>query len=109
MYRTNAVVLCHDTSPDPLFVYANEAAQALWGRTWAEFIGWPSRLTAPPAERHARASVLAEGGVVRGYEGVRVDRRGRLFRIHDAVVWPVMDEQGHVIGQAAMFDSWTLL
>lgn len=98
-----AVVLCHDTSDDPVFVYANRAAQVLWERSWDDFIGWPSRLTAPPAERAQRAVALASGAMVRGYSGVRVSASGRRFRICDATVWTVSDEFGEIRGQAATF------
>jgi len=103
LYGLQAVVLCHDTSVDPLFVYANAAAQAQWERGWHDFIGWPSRLTAPVQARAQRAAALAGSGVVRGYSGVRVSASGRLFRIHDATVWAVSDEAGQVVGQAATF------
>lgn len=108
LYALPAVVLCHDTSPDPLFVYANAAAQALWERSWEDFIGWPSRLTAPAQARAERAAALAGAGVVRGYTGVRVSASGRLFRIHDATVWTVSDDAGQVVGQAATFERVTL-
>lgn len=101
-----AVVLCHDTSADPVFVYANDAAQSLWERSLADFLGWPSRLTAPPSERAQRAAALAAGAVVRGYSGVRVSTSGRLFRIHDATVWTITDA-GDVVGQAATFSRVT--
>lgn len=103
LYDLPAVVLCHDTSDDPVFVYANRAAQTLWERSWDDFIGWPSRLTAPPAEQASRAAALSADGVVRGYSGVRVSSTGRLFRIQEATVWTVRDEAGHVCGQAATF------
>lgn len=102
-----AVVLCHDTSEDPVFVFANRAARELWERPREAFIGWPSRLTAPPSERASRAAALAGDGVVHGYSGVRVSRSGRLFRIHDATVWTVSDESGLVRGQAATFSRVT--
>lgn len=104
-----AVVLCHDTSADPVFVYANRAAQRLWRRTWQEFIGMPSRLTAPPQERAARARALAGGEVVRGYSGVRVTADGQRFTIAGAVVWPVtvpVDGSRIRVGQAATFGEW---
>lgn len=103
LYDLPAVVLCHDTSADPLFIYANRAAQVLWERDLEDFLGWPSRLTAPESERAQRAAALAHGEVVRGYSGIRVSASGRLFRIHDATVWPVLDSAGAVIGQAATF------
>lgn len=103
LYDLPAAVLCHDTSADPVFVFANLAAQELWERHWDDFIGWPSRLTAPPEHRGERAQALAQDAVVRGYSGVRVSASGRLFRILDATVWPVVDETGQLRGQAATF------
>lgn len=105
-----AVVLCHDTSVDPVFVYANRAAQRLWRRTWLEFMGLPSRLSAPPQERAARSRALAGGEVVRGYGGVRVTADGQLFTIAEATVWPVtvsVDGTRIRVGQAATFSEWT--
>ena len=96
------VVLCHDTAADPVFVYANQAAVRLWQRP---LLGTPSRLTAPPEARSERAAALNSQTVVRGYTGVRIAASGRRFRILDATVWPVTDEQGTVCGQAAVFDS----
>ena len=104
--RLAAVVLCHDTSPDPLFVYANRAAVALWERP---LVGTASRLTAPPEARADRAAALASGDVVRGYSGERVAASGRRFQILDATVWPVWDDGGEVCGQAATFAQWRFL
>lgn len=109
LYGLDDVVLCHDDSQDPLFVYANEAAQWLWERRWDQFIGWPSRLTAPPSEQASRAQALAGDGIVRGYSGIRVSATGKLFRIHDAIVWTVADEHGRPCGQAATFARTTTL
>ena len=58
LFDYRGVVLCHDTSSDPLFVYANRTAQRLWRRSWEHFIGMPSRLTAPVQERAQRAAAL---------------------------------------------------
>ncbi len=96
------VVLCHDTADDPRFVYANHAAVRLWERP---LLGTPSRLTAPPEARSERAAALSSSTVVRGYSGVRITATGRRFRIMEATVWPVTDEQGAVRGQAAAFDT----
>lgn len=96
-----AVVLCHDTADDPVFVYANRAARDLWE---APLVGTHSRLTAPADHRAERAAALAGSGVVRGYSGVRVSATGRLFRIEGATVWPVIDASGRQVGQAATFE-----
>ncbi len=95
-----AVVLCHDTSDDPVFVYANGAARALWERP---LLGTPSRLTAPPQARAERAAALASGQVVRGYSGLRESASGQRFWIRGATVWTVTDAHGEVCGQAATF------
>lgn len=108
LMKLPAVVLCHDMSPDPRFVYANRAAQRLWQRDWSAFVGMPSRLTAPPEARAERSQALGAQGVVRGYSGIRVRQDGSLFRIADATVWPVLDaERGGIqVGQAATFRHW---
>lgn len=98
-----AVVLCHDTSPDPVFVYANRVARDLWEMP---MVGMASRLSAPPQARAQRAAALASDSVVRGYSGLRVSASGQLFHIVDATVWPVTDETGTVRGQAATFRQW---
>ncbi len=95
-----AVVLCHDAAEDPVLVFANRAARDLWE---APLVGMPSRLTAPVTQRAQRAAALASSSVVRGYSGVRVSATGRLFRIEDATVWPVVDAAGRRVGQAATF------
>lgn len=94
------VILAHEGSHDPVLVFANRAAQRLWEH---DLVGMPSRLTAPPEARAERAQALAGPGVVRGYSGVRISATGRRFRILDATVWPVWDDDGTVVGQAAMF------
>lgn len=109
LYHAPAAVLCHMVGPDPRFVYANRTAQGLWERSWREFVGMPSRLTAPPEQRAERAEALQGNRVVTGYSGVRVSATGRLFHIHGAVLWPVPDDDGAVIGQAALFSRWTFL
>lgn len=101
-----AVVLAHDDSPDPLLVYGNRAALRLWERAADEFVGMPSRLTAPEEARAERSAALADTGVVRGYMGVRVSASGRRFRIVGATVWPVRDDRGRLVGQAATFREW---
>ena len=52
------VVLAHGTDPDPRFIYANKAAQACFGYSWDEFLALPSRLSAEPADRAERQTLL---------------------------------------------------
>ena len=56
LFATASVVLAHDGGDDPRLTFANAAALRLWQRPWASMVGMPSRLTAEPAERQARAA-----------------------------------------------------
>ena len=99
-------VLSHDTAADPLFVYANRAAQACFGYAWDEIVGMPSRLSAEAPDRAERARLLeavARDGYVTGYSGLRIAKSGRRFRIVEGVVWQLVDMDGTRRGQAATF------
>jgi hypothetical protein len=112
VFAADQVVLAHDGSADPRLIYANAAALQLWGRSWGEMVGLPSRLTAEPGERESRARALADARrleALAGYGGIRVDKHGRRFRIENAIIWNVQDEIGAPRGQAATFDRWTFL
>jgi hypothetical protein len=103
------VVLAHDTQPDPIFIYANKAAQDCFGYGAEEFLTLPSRLSAEAMLREKRQAVLdavARDGFVAGYSGIRIAKSGRRFRIRDAVVWQLIDTAGIVRGQAATFADW---
>lgn len=104
----DAVVLSHDGGDDPVFVYANNAAAALWRMSIEELIGMPSRLSAPPERREERAGMLADAastGVLRGYSGERIAKDGTRFVIEDATLWTV-DGYPDRPGQAVVFSRW---
>ncbi len=99
-------VLSHDTSADPLFVYANRTAQAAFGYGWDEIVGLPSRFSAEAPERAERQRLLdavARDGFVADYSGIRIAKSGRRFPITDGIVWQLVDEAGVTHGQAATF------
>ncbi|AOI80853.1 MEKHLA domain-containing protein [Burkholderia sp. NRF60-BP8] len=98
-------ILAHDASADPVFVYGNKRAQAIFEYDWDELTALPSRLSAEPMERRERQSFLEKvtrDGFVSGYRGVRVTKSGKRFWIERATVWQLMDADGIVRGQAAM-------
>lgn len=105
-YGAGTAVLCHRLTDDPTFVYANRTAQQLWERPWRCLIGMPSRLTAPPEHRAERSAALDGHQVATAYSGERISATGRRFRIIDATIFPVADDTGAVVGQAATFDRW---
>jgi hypothetical protein len=108
LFATTTVVLAHDGAdpggdPGPRLIYANRAALQLWRRPWAGLVGMPSRLTAEPAERAARAQALHSVQrlqAIADYSGIRIDSQGRRFRISGARVWTLPG------GQAAAFSTW---
>ncbi len=102
-------VISHNSDTDPLFNYANRKAMQLFEMVWPEMIGLPSRISAEPANRDERARLLrrvTERGYIDDYSGVRISSSGRRFKISDATVWNLTNEQGEYLGQAAMFDRW---
>jgi hypothetical protein len=101
LYAAPFVVLAHGTEPDPLFNYANLAAQRLFERDWDEFIGLPSRLSAEAPVRSERERLLARvttHGYIDDYSGIRISKSGHRFRILRATVWNVSDSSGCHIG-----------
>ena len=107
--QSPAVVLAHNNETDPRFIYANRAAQACFGYTWAEFITLPSRLSAEApdrAERERLLNAVTANGFIADYRGLRIAKSGRRFWIENAIVWELIDRQGRRLGQAATFDTW---
>jgi hypothetical protein len=112
LWSLPAAVVAHGTEADPLFFYGNRAALALFEFPAAEFVRLPSRLSAEPGGREARARLMAQvatDNFVSGYSGVRVSAGGKRFRIECATVWNLVDVDGTLRGQAAVFDRWTPL
>ena len=106
------VVVSHGLGADPIFNYANRAAQGLWNLDWARFTTMPSRLSAEPVDQAVREQMLAQVvqvGYVSDYRGVRVTTTGRRFEFSGAEVWNVQNAQGERVGLAATFVSWTFL
>lgn len=106
------VVLSHDTAPDPLLNYANEAGLRIFELTWNDLTAMPSRLTAQTPDQAERARLLAEvsrRGFIDNYGGIRIGKTGRRFVIERATVWNLIDETGAPYGQAATFSQWRFL
>lgn len=72
----------------------------------------PSRLSAEPIDREARALMLQQAaakGYIDNYQGVRISSTGKRFLVEKAVVWNLQDNSGNKCGQAATFANWTFL
>ncbi len=110
LYRAPFVLLAHDASPDPLFVYANLTAQRVFGYSWDEFVGLPSRLSAGETDRESRRIFMesvARNGYSDDYRGRRVTKAGRHFWIEQGTIWNLTDDCGRPAGQAAMIPRWS--
>lgn len=112
LYAAPFVVLAHDAAPDPVFFYANLAAQQLFEMSWREMVRLPSRRSAEPLAQEERQRLLdrvASQGYIDDYAGVRIASSGRRFRIAGATVWNLLDHDNHITGQAAAFGDWVPL
>lgn len=112
LYEAPYGVVSHDTGEDPVFNYANRTAQSVFEMDWQAFTRLPSRKSAEPVNRAERARLLArvtQQGFIDDYRGVRISATGRRFRIEEATVWNLVDENGTYRGQAAVFYRWSQL
>lgn len=114
LYHAPFVVVSHGTEANPIFNYGNRVALDLWGLTWEEFTGLPSRATVKDddisgAEREKMLARVRETGYIDDYRGIRVSKTGKRFRIENVIVWNTIDRDGIYRGQAATFASWTFL
>lgn len=110
LWQAPFVVVAHNTLADPVLIYGNRTALNLWEMDLSTFLATPSRHTAEPMHRDERARLLAktaEQGYVDDYSGIRISQSGKRFRIHQAIVWNLIDSQDNPVGQAATFDHWT--
>ena len=109
LFVLDQVVLCHDGSEDPRFLYANRAALQLFSRNWEQMVGMPSRLSASANQRLSRREQLElarRQDKLENYSGVRVNSQGRRFQIRGARIWSLIDQERHYSGQAAWFSQW---
>ena len=112
LFEAPFVVVSHGTQADPVLNYGNRIALDLWEMDIDTLRQTPSRLTAEPVHRDERARLLertTRQGFVDDYQGIRVSRTGKRFRIDQATVWNLLDPQGQPYGQAATFSDWQFL
>ncbi|MEM1310904.1 MAG: MEKHLA domain-containing protein [Cyanobacteria bacterium P01_D01_bin.71] len=112
LFEAPYAIVSHGTQADPIFNYANRCALTLWEMDWDSFTQLPSRLSAEPMHRQERTRMLSQletQGFIDNYQGIRISSQGRRFYIKQAIIWNVIDDTGHFIGQAATFQDWSFL
>jgi len=114
LMNTPFAIASHQAGDDPIFNYANHQALALFKMAPEDMLGLPSRFSAEPMLREARAAFLhqvATYGFIENYAGVRIARDGSRFLIEQATVWNVVDVEFSlkVLGQAVIIKAWHML
>jgi hypothetical protein len=112
LFHAPFVIVSHNTAEDPVFNYANLKALEVFGFSWEEFTQLPSRLSAEPIHRLERDKLLAKvnrKGYIDDYQGIRLTKTNQRFLIKNALVWNLLDSDGHYAGQAARFEEWEFL
>jgi len=112
LFEAPFAVVSGGAEGDQILNYGNKTALNLWEMDWNTLTRTPSRLTAEPMHRDERAEFLRrvrERGFIDDYSGIRISSKGRRFRIGQATVWNVTDDDGKYAGQAATFSKWEFL
>lgn len=110
LWNAPRAILAHGTEADPVFFYGNRLTLQLFELDFATFIELPSRFSAEPLAREARAKLLeqvTQHGYIDDYSGVRISSSGQRFLIERVTVWNLLDATGNYHGQAATFTDWT--
>jgi len=108
LWNAPFAVVAHGTEDDPVFFYGNRLALQLFEMSFDDFVRLPSRLSAEPMGREARAVLLEKvtrQGFVDDYSGMRISSTNKRFRITNATVWNLFDAGGVYHGQAAVFSE----
>lgn len=106
LFEAPFAVLSGGPQEDQVLNYGNLTTLRLWEMDWETLVRTPSRYTAEPMHRDERAVFLQrvrDHGYVDDYQGIRISSTGKRFRIEQATVWNLIDEQGRFLGQAATF------
>ena len=112
LFEADFVCAGHKFASEPKFAYGNQKALDLWELDLDKFIGMPSKNTAEEMHQKEREELLNEvrqKGYIKNYSGIRISSTGKKFKINNAIVWNVFDENEKLIGQAVKFNDYEYL
>lgn len=112
LYDAPFALVSHGVGEDPVFNFGNRRALEIFKYSWAQFTCLPSRYSAERLDREQRQILLdqvTEQGFIRSYTGIRIAADGSCFKIYDATVWNLTDEEGTYAGQAAKIERIELI
>jgi hypothetical protein len=110
LWEAPQAIVAHGMEADPIFFFGNRTALDRFETDVEQFTATPSRLSAEPLlreERQALLDAVTRNGFIEDYAGVRISASGRRFRIEQATVWNLIDADGAIHGQAAVFNRWS--
>lgn len=101
-------VLSHDTAGDPVYNYGNRAAVEVFKWPEDEFYQLPSRYSAPDGTIRNSRSTDIQDAIDSDLKtialAIRQTKHGELFQLTDVMLWNVYDDDGHRVGQTAIYD-----
>jgi hypothetical protein len=109
VFDADFYLLSHNCDRDPILNYGNQRVLDLWEISWSELTQMYSHETAKSSDRASRSAVMQQVAVhnyVSGYDGIRVSKTGREFRILDVTIWNLFTSDRQPSGQAAWFKSY---
>jgi hypothetical protein len=106
IFNSNLYILSHNGAPDPILNYGNKKVLELWEVSWEELTSMYARNTAKLDDQQAREDMMRkakEQNYVSNYNGIRISKTGREFRILEGTIWNLFTNNGNPYGQAAWF------
>ena len=110
LYLLQKPVLSHNTMDDPVFNFANIAAQELFEMELDIFLSTPSKYSAEQIERKDRDHLLRDAlknGIIDNYEGIRISSTGKRFHIKKTQLFNLIGSSNKILGQAAIIGGVT--
>jgi hypothetical protein len=108
VFNADFYILSHDLAVDPILNYGNNRVLELWEVSWEELTNMHSRDTAKSVDRAERTAIIEQvkaHNYISKYNGLRVSKTGKEFKILDTIIWNLFTSNGDFYGQAAWFKS----
>ena len=111
VFQASIAILSHGTEMDPILNYGNQRSLDIWKLSWEEFVQMPSHKTAESTSQEMRSQLflIVQKQGYTPFSGTRISSTGRRFHIEDGILWNVIDQQGTLHGQAAVFSQYEFL
>ncbi|CAH0535851.1 MEKHLA domain-containing protein [Vibrio marisflavi] len=112
LWQAPFAILSHGNQSDPIFNFGNETALKLFEMDFEDLTKLPSKYSAEPMVQEERDHLLqrvSQHGYIDDYCGIRIASTGRRFKLKNAIVFNLVDNNQQYYGQAAILKEWTYL